>query len=160
MARIELALHVTAPPARCFDLARSVDAHLRSTSSSGERVVAGKMSGLLDLGDQVTWRARHFGVWQELTSRITVYDRPHHFRDTMVRGAFASFDHDHFFTSAGDGTLTRDVFEYRAPLGPLGWLAERLFLTAYMRHFLLARMRELKTIAESSEWEKFIPPVG
>ena len=112
----------------------------------------------MGLGDQVTWRARHLGVWQELTSRITAFDRPHHFRDTMVRGAFARFDHDHFFTPADNGTLLRDVFEYRAPLGPLGWVAERLFLTAYMRRFLLARMRELKTLAESAAWVELVPP--
>ena len=160
MARIELSLHVAAPPARCFDLARSVDAHVRSTAASGEQAVGGKTSGLLGLGDQVTWRARHFGVWQELTSRITAFDRPHHFRDSMVRGAFASFDHDHFFTPSGNGTVLRDVFDYRAPLGPLGRLAEGMFLSAYMRRFLLARMHELKTIAESAEWVEFVPPVA
>jgi len=54
-------------------------------------------------------------------------------------------------------TLLRDVFDYRAPLGPLGWLAERLFLTAYMRRLLLTRMRELKAFAESDTWAKFLP---
>lgn len=131
---------------------------MRSTAKSRERAVGGKTSGLMALDDQVTWRARHLGVWQELTSRITAFDRPHHFRDTMVRGAFASFDHDHFFTPANNGTLVRDVFIYRAPLGPLGRLAERLFLSAYMRRFLLRRMRELKTLAESAEWIAFVPP--
>jgi len=135
-----------------------VDAHVRSTAASGERAVGGKTSGLLALGDEVTWRARHLGVWQELTSRITAFDRPHHFRDSMVRGAFTSFDHDHFFTPAGNGTLMRDVFDYRAPLGPLGWVAERVFLSAYMRRFLRARMHELKRLAESSEWVEFVPP--
>ena len=157
MARLELSLHVAAPPARCFDLARSVDAHVRSTASTGERPVGGKTSGLLELGDEVTWRARHLGVWQELTSRITAFERPHHFRDSMVRGAFARFDHDHYFTPSEGGTLLRDVFDYRAPLGPLGWLAERLFLSAYMRRFLLARLHELKALAESERWRELIP---
>ena len=158
MARIELSLHVAAPAARCFDLARSVDAHVRSTAASGEQAVAGKTFGLLAFGDEVTWRARHLGVWQELTSRITAFDRPHHFRDSMVHGAFTSFDHDHFFTPAGNGTLMRDVFDYRAPLGPLGRVAERVFLSAYMRRFLRARMHELKRLAESSKWVEFVPP--
>jgi len=115
------------------------------------------MSGLLGFGDQVTWRARHFGVWQRLTSRITAFDRPTHFRDSMVRGAFQRLDHDHFFTADGGGTLMRDVFDYRAPLGPLGWLAERLFLTQYLRHFLETRNDELKAVAESSAWKEFVP---
>ena len=158
MARIELLLNVAAPPERCFDLARSVDAHVRSTAATGERVVGGKMSGLLALGDEVTWRARHLGVSQELTSRITAFDRPRHFRDSMVRGAFASFDHDHYFAPANGGTLMRDVFDYRAPLGPLGLIAERAFLTAYMRRFLFARLHELKLLAESDAWVEFVPP--
>lgn len=54
-------------------------------------------SGLLGLGDQVTWSARHFGWRWQLTSRINAYDRPRHFRDSMVWGAFKRFDHDHEF---------------------------------------------------------------
>ena len=158
MARIDLSLHVAAPIERCFDLARSIEAHTHSTATTGEHAVAGTTSGLLTLGDQVTWRARHFGVWQELTSRITEFDRPRHFRDSMVRGSFARFNHDHFFAPAGDGTLVQDVFEYRAPLGVLGRIAEQLFLTAYMRRFLDARLRALKALAESSAWVQFVPP--
>jgi ligand-binding SRPBCC domain-containing protein len=158
MARIELSLVVAAPPSRCFDLARSVEAHLRSTTATGERAVGGRTAGLLGLGDEVTWRARHLGVWQELTSRITGFDRPRYFRDSMVRGAFARFDHDHYFEPANGETLLREVFDYRAPLGPLGRLAERLFLSAYMRRFLLARMQELKALAESDAWVECLPP--
>jgi ligand-binding SRPBCC domain-containing protein len=77
----------------------------------------------------------------------------------MVRGAFKRFDHDHFFTAEDHGTRIRDVFDYAAPFGLLGWFAERLFLTRYMRHLLLARNRELKAVAESNEWTQFIPSV-
>ena len=48
--------------------------------------------GVIGLGDSVTWRARHFGVWQRLTSKITALERPRHFRDTMTSGAFARFE--------------------------------------------------------------------
>ena len=158
MATIEISLHVAAPTERCFDLSRSVEAHVDSTAATGERAVGGKTTGLLSLGDEVTWRARHFGIEQELTSRITAFDRPRHFRDTMVRGAFARFDHDHFFTPTDGGTLVRDVFDYRAPLGPLGWVAEHLFLSAYMRRFLLTRLNALKVLAESDRWSQFVRP--
>ena len=158
MPRIDLSLYAAASAERCFDLARSVEAHLRSTAASGERAVAGKTTGLLELGDQVTWRARHFGVEQELTSRITAFGRPQHFRDSQVRGAFACFDHDHYFTPAYGGTILRDVFQYRAPLGPFGWVAERLFLSRYMRRFLLARLYALKALAESDTGSDFLPP--
>jgi len=157
MPRIELTLHIEAPPERCFDLSRSVEAHLHSTSRSGERAVGGVTSGLLGLGDEVTWEARHLGVRQRLTSRITRFDRPHHFRDSMVRGAFARFDHDHFFEATATGTLVRDLFDFAAPLGPLGWAAERLVLTAYMTRFLTERNEDLKRLAESEAWRGFVP---
>ncbi|MGI8847734.1 MAG: hypothetical protein ACR2GX_05650 [Candidatus Dormibacteria bacterium] len=60
---------IEAPIERCFDLARSVDLHTQS-SHVPERAVAGKTSGLLELGDEVTWEARHFWKLQRLTSRI------------------------------------------------------------------------------------------
>lgn len=52
----------------------------------------------------------------------------------------------------------RDVFDYRAPLGPLGSLAGRLFLTRYMRRFLLTRLHTLKALAESDAWRELLPP--
>lgn len=110
----------------------------------------------MDRDDEVTWRARHFGVWQRLTTRITAYDRPHYFEDTMLRGAFAQMRHDHFFEEIPGGTMMRDVFEYSAPLPILGRLAERLFLTSYMRRFLLTRNEELKQLSESDGWRAFV----
>jgi len=103
LARIELLTVIAAPCERCFDLARSVDLHLRSTSHTSESAIGGRISGLMTLGDEVTWRARHFGVWFTLTSRITAYDRPEHFRDRMVRGPLARLDHSHEFADDGQG---------------------------------------------------------
>jgi ligand-binding SRPBCC domain-containing protein len=149
LSRIEIATRISASRERIFDLARSVDAHLASTARTKERVVGGRTSGLMELGDEVTWRARHFGIEQELTARIVAFDRPRHFRDSMVRGAFARFDHDHFFEDAGEGITTmRDVFDFDAPLGLFGRLANALFLERYMRRFLLERARVLRELAE------------
>lgn len=148
MPIIRLETHIRAPIEVVFDLARSVDAHVESASQTAERAVAGKTSGLMELGDEVTWRARHLGVTQELSTRITQFDRPRHFRDSMLRGAFTRFDHDHFFERAGEETLMRDVFDYTSPLGPLGALADRLFLERYMTRFLETRNTLLKRLAE------------
>lgn len=129
MTCIELSRVIRAPQERLFDLARSIDAHVASTPGTSERPIGAKTAGLLELGEEVTWEARHFGVMQQLTSRISAYDRPRHFRDSMVRGAFARFDHDHFFEPTEDGaTQCRDVFDFDAPLGPLGRVAEWTFL--------------------------------
>jgi ligand-binding SRPBCC domain-containing protein len=150
MAVIRIDVDIAAPQAVCFDLARSVDAHVASTRATAEQAVAGVTSGLLNLGDEVTWRARHFGITQELTSRITRFDRPHYFRDEMVRGAFRSLTHDHYFEATPTGTRMRDVFDFTAPWGLLGQLAERAVLVSYLRRFLHERARVLKHLAESN----------
>jgi hypothetical protein len=64
MVRLEEITQIHAPIERCFDLARSVEVHLAGNVHSGEHAVAedGVTSGLIDLGQRVTWRARHFAV--------------------------------------------------------------------------------------------------
>ena len=148
---------IAAPIERVFDLCRSVDAHLASAAATGERAVGGTTTGLLGLHDQVTWRARHFGWRWQLTSRITQLTRPHHFRDSMVQGPFARFDHDHHFEHHGGATHVRDVFDFASPLGVLGRIADRLFVTAHMRRFLTTRMQTVKQLAEGPDWRRFLP---
>ena len=90
---------VRAPIERCFDLARSVEAHLAENVHSGDAAMAaaGVTAGLLRLGDQVTWRARHFGIRWSLTSEISAMRRPVSFQVVMIRGPFRFMLHDHFF---------------------------------------------------------------
>ena len=156
MPVIRVETGIAAAPALCFDLARSIDAHVALASATGERAVGRLTTGLLELGDEVTWRARHFGVTQELTSRITSFDRPHSFRDEIVRGAFRRLVHDHRFERLGEGTRMIDIFDFNAPLGLLGVIAERVVLTAYLSKFLETRAQALKQLAESGEGKRFV----
>jgi ligand-binding SRPBCC domain-containing protein len=151
MPIIVLRTRVEAPPSRCFDLARDVELHQRSTAASRERAVGGVRSGLLGPGDEVTWEATHFGVRQRLTSRITEFDPPRRFVDEMVRGAFRRFLHEHRFLATDGGTEIVDTFDYTSPLGPLGRLADRLVLQRYMTRLLRQRNTYLKQVAESSD---------
>ena len=158
MYTIRVVTIIAAPADRCFDLARSVDAHVRSTEATGERAVGGRTRGLLALGDEVTWEARHLGVRQRLTSRITRYDRPRSFQDRMVRGAFAALEHDHQFEPRQDGSTEMiDVLRFAAPFGPIGWLAERLLLGRHLRELLRTRGLVLKSLAETDRWREYLP---
>jgi ligand-binding SRPBCC domain-containing protein len=155
---IRLSTRIAAPRERVFDLTRSIDLHTRSLDWTREEPVAGRMSGLIGLGETVTWRARHLGVRQRLTSRISAYDRPRYFQDVMVRGAFAWMEHDHWFDAAPDGgTVLRDEFRFAAPLGVLGRIAEALVLRRYLTRFLERRNAVIKRVAESEEWREFVP---
>ena len=149
MPTIRLETFIDASPERCFDLSLNVDAHGRSVAHTHERPVAGVTSGVMKLGDTVTWEAVHFGIKQHLTSKITTYERPNRFTDEMVRGAFREMVHIHEFTPQLSGTLMIDVFTFRAPLGILGRLAETLVLTRYMKALLLTRNTYLKQVAEA-----------
>jgi ligand-binding SRPBCC domain-containing protein len=152
MYTISVMTTIAAPTPMCFDLARSVDTHVQSAYRSGEKVVAGRTSGLLELGEEVTWQARHLGVTQRLTSRITAFQPPIYFQDRMVRGAFTFLEHDHHFNSEADGgTIMIDTLRFQAPFGPVGWLAERLILAGHLRRFLQQRGAVLKAIAESGK---------
>jgi ligand-binding SRPBCC domain-containing protein len=146
---IRLQTYIDAPIERCFDLALSVDLHRHSVAHTRERPIAGVTSGMMRLGDCVTWEAVHFGIRQHLTSKITAYERPYRFTDEMVRGAFRELRHVHEFLPQPPGVLMIDHFWFRAPLGPLGWVAERLVLTHYMTGLLLTRNRYLKRVAEA-----------
>jgi ligand-binding SRPBCC domain-containing protein len=148
MPVIDFLTSITAPPEICFDLAREIDLHIKSTPGTNERAVAGITSDLIGLDQEVTWEATHFGIRQRLTSRITAFDRPNHFRDSLVHGAFSRFDHDHFFLREGNGTIMRDVFDYESPFGWLGRLADVLFLRSYMLGLLARRANIIKLAAE------------
>jgi ligand-binding SRPBCC domain-containing protein len=150
MPTIRLETSIDASPERCFDLSLNVDAHSGSVAHTHERPVAGVTSGMMKLGDTVTWEAVHFGIKQHLTSKITAYERPSRFTDEMTRGVFQEITHIHEFLPQGNGTLMIDHFTFRAPLGILGRLAEMLFLTGYMKSLLLARNSYLKQVAEAS----------
>ena len=149
MGRIVLETFVRAPAARCFDLARSTHAHVASQADSGERVVAAPRE-LLELGDAVTWEARHLGIRQRLTAKITQMDPPTQFSDDQIRGAFHSFRHIHRFNAVPGGTLVVDDFTYRVPLGWIGLILDVLVVRAHMRALLMRRATLLRRLAEST----------
>lgn len=156
MPRIELRTEIKASKEIVFDLSRSIDLHKISTEHTNETAIAGKTDGLIGLNESVTWRAKHFGVYQKLTSKITEFERPNLFVDEMVNGAFKSFRHEHHFTDIIGGTLMVDYFDYKSPLGVLGKLADKLFLKKYMMDLLEKRNETVKEFAESDKWKQIV----
>jgi ligand-binding SRPBCC domain-containing protein len=108
------------------------------------------------LGEYVTWQAKHFGITQLLTSEITVYNRPHYFKDEQKKGAFKSFVHHHYFEKTDFGVLMRDEFTFRSPFGLAGKLFNLLILKRYMTNLLTQRNLVIKEFAESEDWKKVL----
>ena len=148
MPHIELVTEIEASAERCFDLSREIDVHLGSMAASRERATAGVTSGHIGLGQEVTWEARHFGIWWRITSRITEFDRPRSFVDEMQHGPFAAFRHEHRFVQSDSITAMIDRVDYRLPLGILGRIADALLVKRYTRHLLEVRNHYIKQAAE------------
>jgi ligand-binding SRPBCC domain-containing protein len=156
LVRIECSTAIAAPIGRCFDLSRSIDLHMASTDGTGERAIAGVTSGLIGPGQEVKWRGRHFGLAITHSSKITAYERPGYFRDSMVYGWFERFCHDHYFEAHEGSTLMRDVMEFDAPFGPLGRVAEQFLLERHMRRVLAQRNSYIKRVAESEDYRRYV----
>lgn len=151
MTSLVVVTRIEAPIERCFDLARSIEAHNESAAFTEERAIApGRTSGLLEAGDLVTFEATHFGMRQRVTARIIEMAPPHLFVDELIKSAFHSMRHIHDFREIGGATIMTDALEWRAPFGPLGMLADLLFLKRHMRSFLVRKQGNLKRMAEVS----------
>jgi hypothetical protein len=151
---------IDAPIDRVFDLSRSVEVHLLANVHENEQALAvgGLTTGLVGLGEQVTWRAKHFGLWHNLTSKATVVEPPTYLQVTMVKGVFRSMQADHLFRSLPSGaTELRDTFVIAAPLPILGPIAEALFLRRYMIALNRERNAVIKQLAESDDWQRYLP---
>ena len=139
MVRFELTSVMPVEIEVAFDLSLSIDLHVDSFAGSHEQAIGGTVKGQIELGEFVTWRARHFGRMWTMTSVITEWDRPRRFVDEQRTGPFKSFRHEHSFTSVPNGTRMIDHVEFTAPFGLLGRVAERVVLGRYLRHLISVR---------------------
>jgi|SRR3954465_12342153 len=153
MPTIELKTEIKSDIETCFDLARSIDFHKISTAHTNEKAIAGRTSGLINLNESVTWQATHFGIRQKLTSKITSFERPFHFRDEQLKGAFKFIMHDHYFEEQNGKTIMKDVFSFQSPLGMFGQLFDKLVLTEYLKKILVERNSLIKEYAETTKWK-------
>lgn len=149
MTTIHLKTIIAADIKTVFDLARDIDLHQKSTFKTGEKAIAGRVSGLIEEGETVTWRAKHLGVYQTHTSKIVSMEKPYQFTDIMLKGTFKSFKHQHIFNQEGKSIIMTDILEFESPFGIIGKLFNHFFLKNYMKNFLLERNKLIKITAES-----------
>lgn len=91
-------------------------------------------------------------------SLISAYEPYRFFQDTMVKGRFRFFQHDHHFAQAGDEVLLNDTIYFKLPFGLAGKLAGPFILRPHIAGLLRRRFTLLKRIAESDEWREYLPP--
>jgi ligand-binding SRPBCC domain-containing protein len=149
MTTIHLVTELEADIYTCFDVARDIDIHKQSTKQTTEIAVAGRTSGLCELGDTITWEATHFGIRQQLTVEITRFNRPYFFEDKMLEGAFKSMQHAHHFEEKDGKTIMTDKFEYEVPHSIAGKIFNTIILKRYMTFFLMTRNQFIKSTVEA-----------
>lgn len=156
MPIIHLTTFIAAPQARVFDLSRSVDLHKYSMTDYAEKIIKGTVSGLMNLGDEVTWKARHLFKERVLAVKLTELKSPDYFADEQTEGDFALMKHEHYFKPAQNGTLMIDQFRFETKYGWLGSLFNQIYLEKYMTRLISERNETIKKIAESNQWKQFL----
>jgi ligand-binding SRPBCC domain-containing protein len=117
-----------------------------------EEPIAGITSGLIDLDQSVTWRARHLGKNRILKTKIVKLQRPHLFTDEQVVGDFSHMEHEHHFRAVDNGTIMIDIFNFSAPFGRIGMIFNQLVLKKYISRLLEKRNKVIKEYSESEKW--------
>src|SRR5947208_3556138 len=110
MPFIHLTTFIAAPQERVFDLSRSIALHKASMKAYRESIVDGKLTGLLDLDETITWTARHLFKQRVLKMRVTKLQRPDYFVDEQEEGDFIMLKHEHYFKAIENGTIMIDQF--------------------------------------------------
>lgn len=149
MSTIHLKTIIKADIHNVFDLARDIDLHQKSTFKTGEKAIAGKISGLIEKDETVTWRAKHLGIYQTHTSKIISMEKPYQFTDIMLNGTFKSLKHQHIFKQESENTIMTDILEFESPFGIIGKLFNHFFLKNYLKNLLLEQNKLIKTTAEN-----------
>ncbi len=153
MFRVKESIHVNAPRDRVFLLSTSI---ALVQQILGMKPVLGKTSGLVVDGDQLLWRGWKFGLPALHETFITGYERPRFFQDTMGRGYFKHFQHDHTFEEVDGHTLLVDTVRFSMPFGPAGRLVGKLLVGPYVAELMKRRFELLKRTAEGSDWERYL----
>ncbi len=155
MFRIKESIHINAPVDRCFLLSTSIEIVQQTLHM---HPVSGQTTGLITAGSQLVWRGWKFGLPAMHETLITGYDRPHFFQDTMGRGMFRHFQHDHRFEDIDGRTLLIDIVRFSMRFGAPGRLVGKHIVVPYVLDTMQKRFALLKRIAEGPEWERYLDP--
>lgn len=114
-----------------------------------------RTTGRIAAGERVRWSLRLYGVVPLRHTTEILELQPElpggraRFVDAMVSGAFAAFHHEHLFDPlppTADGsprTRSTDRMTWNSPLGPLGRLADALFVRRTLQGLLADRNAEI-----------------
>lgn len=81
------------------------------------------------VGAEIDYRLHLHGVPVRWRSRIEEWEPGVGFVDRQISGPYRLWHHRHRFERSGNGTIVADDVHYALPLGALGGIAHRLFVS-------------------------------
>lgn len=152
MPRLQFTADIDAPLEKVWDFYNSIEALLTITPPSTKMKILDP-PGEMRQGVRCTLMVKQppvpfFLSWETI---ITEHDPPHRFVDQQgKRGPFAFWQHEHGFEPLDGGKRTRlhDTVTYTPPLGPLGWIADRLFIRRQLTAMFVHRYAVTRQMLE------------
>jgi ligand-binding SRPBCC domain-containing protein len=86
------------------------------------------------------------GIPMNWVTEITHVDHMHFFVDEQRFGPYAFWHHQHIFRATAGGTEMTDIVHYKVPLGPLGLLADWLFVRRQVQSIFDFRTKKLEAL--------------
>ena len=153
MPTVEYETTVAAPLAAVWAFFQEVRTSLPALTAPSEGVTVESVDGAMQAGcrivlgvnslmGRVRWVAR---IVEHVPPHAVVFGEEARFVDEQEEGPFKYWRHAHEF-EAVDAKTTRvvDRVTYRAPFGPIGWIAERTYLRAKLAALFRYRHDQLR----------------
>ncbi len=156
MQLIHLTNFIAAPAERVFDLSRNITIHKQSMSRLGVMAKEGRLGGLIQMNETVTWKAKFLLKERRLKFKVTFFNKPHLFIDEQVEGDFKNMKHEHHFKKVENGTIMIDQFYFESPHGQFGKWMDTLYLGNYLKKLLEERNQAIKKAAEGNGWKQYL----
>jgi ligand-binding SRPBCC domain-containing protein len=107
--------------------------------------IQGKLPEHMRAGAVIRYRIRLGPVPMGWETRILRHDHRKGFVDAQTRGPYRSWYHEHHFEAVGNRTRMIDEVHYSAPFGPIGRIANWLFVAPQLRRIFAFRSRAIRT---------------
>ncbi len=150
LLRREYKLFIDRPPQAVFDFFAARKNLARISSAEFAEQVLGDVEIPLSAGAQLTVQTkRASSAAKTMTTEISDWSAPNGFTEKQIVGPFAAWTHRRKFTPFQTGTLLSEIIEYSPSAGgPLGALADKIWLGKRLDAFFNGRQQEAKRLLE------------